>query len=329
MLSFTHSIARRSAPVLQAGRSALAAPLLTRSVTVATIQRATPALLTHTHRLTHPLRHTPSSNVRSFSQAASDGQHAAGWSPASVGGQIPLSEIDPSQDQPPLPKHKEYGYVVYTSPFEKSVKALKMMSLTSAMLSIASAPVMVVLADHLPLAGRLAVAGTVLSFGVSTTLALGFFTRSYVIRIFANRDTSLPVDPTATADEQAAQQWRMTIQTFNLMGRPVHTSGRHSDFHPLHSRMFNNTRLESSLESNSKKKDLFVHLDIAEHPLLQTWWNKPTILSAQPTKMEVMTHEGEMPVIQDRTLTREQARREIEEEQRLRKEQEQQQQQKQ
>lgn len=294
--------------------------------------RAPTASFTSTNRIRlaqqqqqqHPSSSSSSSTSSPQTPPSGDpSTYASGWEArASV---IPVSELDLANEQPPLPKHIEHGYLVYTSPFERAVKTLKMLSLTSALMSIASAPVMVVLAQDMPLPGRLAIAGTVLVFGISTTLVLTHFLRSYVIRIFAKRDTNAAVTPNATSEEQASEQYKMTVQTFNLFGRPVYTQARHADFQPLHSRLFNNTRM-TTVDKNGQpvKRDLFVHLDIAEHPLLLPWWHKATVLSQQPSSIEQFTEEpAEIAAAMEKvkkepTLTREQARKEIFEEERKR-----------
>lgn len=265
----------------------------------------------------------------STATAAAGDVPPAATSAASVAGSVPsepvlepltpLAEVDLATLSPPIAKHAEHGYVVYASPFEKVVRTLKMLSLTSASLSIASAPILVLVADAaLPLAGRLAVAGTVLVFGVSTTLFLTYFLKSYVVRIFARKDLSAPVSAEATTpDAIAGEQWRLTVQTLNMLGKPVYTHARHCDMHPLVASMFNNTRLSSTFESSSSR-DLFVHLDLATNPLLRPVWAKATIVSSKPNAIDIATAAGEeraeleARLLQpDAAITKEEALRDI------------------
>jgi hypothetical protein len=60
-----------------------------------------------------------------------------------------------------LAKHHTHGYLIYHSPMERAVKAVKAFSLTSAAMALLSAPVMLVLANpDMPMIGRFAIAGT-------------------------------------------------------------------------------------------------------------------------------------------------------------------------
>lgn len=193
---------------------------------------------------------------------------------------------------------------------ERALKAVKMFSLTSAAMSILSAPVMLVLANpNMPMVGRAAIAGTVLVFGLSTTAALTYFTRSYVVRIFAREDTRIPstvvsatsssssstdLDATSAADRAASDRWLLTVESLNMWGRPVFTTAPHSAFHPLFSRLFNNLRVDFTQQQATirgegmkpVKKDMFIHMDLATNPLLLPLWAKPTIISSTMTPLE-------------------------------------------
>jgi len=120
--------------------------------------------------------------------------------PAEMPSFVPLSRVNLAAHEPRLAKHSTHGYLIYHSPMERAVRAVKAFSLTSAAMALISAPVMVVLANpDMPMIGRMAIAGTVVTFGISTTIALTYFTRSYVIRVFARQD------PALTPEEEAAQ----------------------------------------------------------------------------------------------------------------------------
>lgn len=108
-----------------------------------------------------------------------------------------------------------------------------------------------------------------LTFGLATTVALTYFTRSYIIRVFARENTAAAAAaPVAgqSADDAAAQRWQLTVETFNVWGRPVFTVAPHANFHPLFSRLFNNVRVDLPLsegQKTNKHKDLFIHMDQA------------------------------------------------------------------
>ena len=109
-----------------------------------------------------------------------------------------------------------------------------------------------------------------LTFGLATTVALTYFTRSYIIRVFARENTAAAAaaSPVAgqSADDAAAHRWQLTVETFNVWGRPVFTVAPHANFHPLFSRLFNNVRVDlpaAEGQKANKHKDLFIHMDQA------------------------------------------------------------------
>ncbi len=241
---------------------------------------------------------------------------------------VPLSQVDLATHEPRLAKHSVHGWLIYQSAMEKAVRAVKAFSLTSAAMAILSAPVMLVLANpEMPMAGRVAIAGTVVAFGISTTIALTYFTRSYVIRVFAKQAKPMAAAAptvagasTEAADEAAARNWILTVETLNMFGRPVHTVAPHTSFHPLFSRVFNNVRVESSASDAAAfspplqpvKKDLFVHMDQATNPLMLPLWAKPTVVASGKA---IDLGDGSAPLgITDRvTLSLKQATEKLEE----------------
>jgi hypothetical protein len=79
---------------------------------------------------------------------------------------VPLSRVHLGSHTPRLAKHHTHGYLIYHSPMERAVKAVKAFSLTSAAMALLSAPVMLVLANpDMPMIGRFAIAGTGQSSG--------------------------------------------------------------------------------------------------------------------------------------------------------------------
>jgi hypothetical protein len=235
---------------------------------------------------------------------------------------IPLSQVDLSTYEPRLAKHSKYGWLVYQSPMEKAVRAVKAFSLTSAAMAILSAPVMLVLANpDMAMVGRAAIVTTVVSFGISTTIALTYFTRSYITRIFARQAqpiSTVSADSTLTADDAAARNWILTVETLNVFGRPVYAVAPHSSFHPLFSTLFNNVRMETLPHEADEshgilpvKKDLFVHMDMATNPILIPLWAKPIVVSTRPL---VKVGESAEPTITERvTLSLKQATEKLEE----------------
>jgi len=248
----------------------------------------------------------------------------------------PLSSIDLSTMSPPLPKHSEYGYLIYASPLEKSLKAVKNFSLTSAVLALISSPVMFILGNQaLPVAGRLAISATVAMFGVGTTVALSAVTKSYLVRVFARHDPSRALeDP--DPETRASKQWILTFQTMNVFGRAVFVQTTHEQVQPLVAKMFNNVRINrwrdpmqtgndgKDVAEKSEKREYFIHQEMVTDPLLQhVFQHRPRIITAhQPSKLDaVLMDEEELAKHRqevaegkaDRFLTKEEALKQIKE----------------
>eukprot|EP00898_Chlorokybus_atmophyticus_P002483 jgi/Chlat1/3235/Chrsp22S03510 len=77
--------------------------------------------------------------------------------------------------------------LIYTGPMSGSVKGVKLLSLSSAMLTLVGAPLFVLTNPNLSPTGRIAIAGTMIFFGLSTTALLHWFSSTYVHKMWAIR----------------------------------------------------------------------------------------------------------------------------------------------
>ena len=94
--------------------------------------------------------------------------------------------------------------VVYEGPLSRAVKRVKLFSLTTAAASAIGCPILVFFGKQtVPLVGKLAIAGVLGIVGITTTLLLHGFTRTYVHRAYFN------------PDEQ-----KFAVETFSLFARP-------------------------------------------------------------------------------------------------------------
>lgn len=77
------------------------------------------------------------------------------------------------------------GDKVYMSPFSTTLQRVKRLSFISCVLSVISAPTMVILSPpHVPLQGTLSMASVVVAFGIGTTYALNKFSSGYITTIY-------------------------------------------------------------------------------------------------------------------------------------------------
>ena len=77
--------------------------------------------------------------------------------------------------------------LVYTGPFKGAVRALKVFSLTTAVLASVGGPVLVWLGDEsVPLAGRVALSSLVMFVSISTTAILHWLLKGYIIHLHYN-----------------------------------------------------------------------------------------------------------------------------------------------
>lgn len=159
----------------------------------------------------------------------------------------PLVDLQ-SRSAPP----EDNSTVIYTAPFIAACRTVKMFSLSSCLISLMSAPVMMVLAPStIPPGGRISMGLVVASLGLGTTLALTAFTKPYVVRIYKHQ----PIDNSEPT---------FTIEQFNLLARPVYTTVPLSAFIPLHNRGFKNLRAVVADQKSGKdvNVDFFLHPEI-------------------------------------------------------------------
>lgn len=79
--------------------------------------------------------------------------------------------------------------LVYDGPLKQAVKAIKIFSISTSVCVLLGAPVLVVLGNPgVPVLGRVAISSIVVLLGLTTTLILHWFTKSYVTRMWHSRD---------------------------------------------------------------------------------------------------------------------------------------------
>ena len=158
-----------------------------------------------------------------------------------------MSTSSPSPAPPPD------AVAIYTSPFISAVRRMKLFSLSSCALSLASAPLLLLLASpSIPLSGRIAMSSAVAAFGLGTTLALTKFTQPYVIRVW-----------------QCDGGDRLVMETLNVWARPRYRSVGVAGLRPLWNRLLSNVRALHAPPAEAPYSDYFLHADIVEHPLLK------------------------------------------------------------
>ena len=142
--------------------------------------------------------------------------------------------------------------VIYTSPFVSAVRRMKYFSLSSCVLSLVSAPLLLLLSSpSIPLSGRLAMCTAVAAFGVGTTLALTKFTQTYVIRVWSTGGDTL------------------LMETLNVWARPRYRSVPVDGLRPLYNRLLSNVRALHNPPAEKPYSDYFFHADIVDDPLLK------------------------------------------------------------
>ena len=79
--------------------------------------------------------------------------------------------------------------LVYDGPLKQAVKAIKIFSISTSVCVLLGTPVLVVLGNPgVPVVGRVAISSVVVLLGLTTTLILHWFTKSYVTRMWHSRD---------------------------------------------------------------------------------------------------------------------------------------------
>lgn len=135
----------------------------------------------------------------------------------------------------------ETATLVYTGPLGGTVRLLKLFSVTTAALTVTFTPILAVYGNPAtPLAMRLGLSSIVLTVGVSTTLLLHWFMKSYVTRLY--------FDP---------KRGVVTAVTFDMIGRRKAT-----EFHVSEARPPDRVATLSTFQANGRT--YYIHTDIFE-----------------------------------------------------------------
>lgn len=131
--------------------------------------------------------------------------------------------------------------LVYTGPLAKTVQLLKLVSVTTAMLTISFSPILVFLGNtNTLLAGRIGLSTLVMTVGVSTTMILHWFMKSYVAKLYYDQVTN-----------------NVCVETFNIIGRTSLTQ-----FHISEARPPDRVSAFSTFQGGGRS--FFLHTDIFE-----------------------------------------------------------------
>ena len=129
--------------------------------------------------------------------------------------------------------------LVYTGPLKGAVKALKIFSLTTAVLASCGGPVLVWLGkESVPVAARLAISSLVLLVGLSTTAILHWLLKGYITHLYYQPHTQ-----------------RVAAYTFSLLARRVR-----SEFEVLE--MKPPSGLSGFSTFQAQGKSYFMHTDV-------------------------------------------------------------------
>ena len=146
--------------------------------------------------------------------------------------------------------------LVYTGPLKGAVKALKIFSLSTAVLASCGGPVLVWLGkESVPVAARLALCSVVLLVGLSTTAILHWLLKGYITRLYYQPETQ-----------------RVAAHTLSLLARQVRNEFETSEMRPptglagfstfqardrayfMHTEVFPDKHLLSTLVKNEQYK---------------------------------------------------------------------------
>lgn len=93
--------------------------------------------------------------------------------------------------------------LVYDGPLKQAVKAIKIFSISTSVCVVIGTPVLVLLGNPgVPLIGRVAISSVVVLLGLTTTLVLHWFTKSYVTRMW-----------------HSSEKDQLVVQTLSLLAR--------------------------------------------------------------------------------------------------------------
>lgn len=135
--------------------------------------------------------------------------------------------------------------LVYSGPLAKSVKAIKLFSITTAVCAVSFCPIFIYFGNPAtPIIARIALSALVTTVGLSTTFILHWFIKSYVTKLYYNRSTQIA-----------------TIETLSIFGRKLS-----SQFHVSKAAPPNDVSAFSTFQANGKH--FFLHTEIFEDPEL-------------------------------------------------------------
>lgn len=141
------------------------------------------------------------------------------------------------------------GELVYTAPLAGAVKAVKGFSLTTALLAAIGSPILIFYGNpSMSLAGRVLVTSFVTLLGVSTTLILHWFIKTYVTKLYFNRSNGM------VSVERYSMFLRKRVSEFHIsQAGPPSSVTSFSTFQAngvgyfLHSEVFDDRQLLSQL----------------------------------------------------------------------------------
>ena len=136
--------------------------------------------------------------------------------------------------------------VVYVAPFSRAVRVLKLVSITTFLLTITSAPLIVMMGNEAaPLAGRIAMSSVVTLFGCMTTILLTWFTKCYIATMYFNKSSE-----------------QVLVECYNIFAQK-----RQFQFHISDCKPPSNYTMSSF---NAKGRNYFLHMEVFEDRELLT-----------------------------------------------------------
>ena len=131
--------------------------------------------------------------------------------------------------------------VVYTAPLKGAVKAVKVFSLTTAVLALLGSPILVWMGNpSVPVAGRIAISTVVVLAGVSTTALLHWLVKGYIMQLHYNDKSQMAA-----------------AYTLSVLGRQRRNEFHISDARPP-------TSMTGFSTFQAKSKSYFMHTEVFE-----------------------------------------------------------------
>ena len=135
--------------------------------------------------------------------------------------------------------------LVYTGPLSSAVRSLKIFSLVTACCTLTFSPIIVYHGNqNTPIIGRLAIASLITMVGVSTTLILHWFVKSYVTKLYYHHMTG-----------------HVTVETITMFGKR-----RLTKFHISEAQPPDNVSAFSTFRGGGRS--FFLHTELFEDPKL-------------------------------------------------------------